>query len=275
MSYVLTEIDGPLAIITLNRADKHNAFDDNLIDELTLHLQAVGERIDVRAVVLSATGKSFSAGADLNWMKRVATYSQSDNERDAMGLATLMRTLHGLPKPTIARVQGPAYGGGVGLVACCDMAVGTHDASFCLSEVKLGLVPAVISPYVVAAIGQRAAHRYFLTAEKFDAGEAYRLGLLTEIAQSEDAMDEIIESMVNALLAAGPVAVSEAKHLIGRVADRPVNSEVIGDTVATIARVRVSMEGQEGLRAFVEKRKPNWDRGIAPILPIEPGGRDR
>ncbi|MCA3084580.1 MAG: enoyl-CoA hydratase/isomerase family protein [Burkholderiales bacterium] len=264
MSYVLTEIDGPLAIITLNRPDKHNAFDDTFIAELTHHLEAVNLRLDVRVVVISASGKSFSAGADLNWMKRVAAYSHADNERDAMGLAKLMKTLHGMVKPTIARVHGPAFGGGVGLVACCDMAVGTHDAAFCLSEVKLGLIPAVISPYIIAAIGQRAARRYFLTAERFDAGEAFRLGLLTDIANSEDELDEKIERLINALLVAGPESIHEAKQLIGAVANRAIDDTLIADTAARIARVRVSAEGQEGLHAFLAKRDAAW---VPPPLP--------
>ncbi|MCA3087707.1 MAG: enoyl-CoA hydratase/isomerase family protein [Rhodocyclaceae bacterium] len=264
MSYVLTEIDGPLAIITLNRPDKHNAFDDAFIAELTSHLEAVDLQLDVRVVVISASGKSFSAGADLNWMKRVAAYSHADNERDAMGLAKLMKTLHGMVKPTIARVHGPAFGGGVGLVACCDMAVGTHDAAFCLSEVKLGLIPAVISPYVIAAIGQRAARRYFLTAERFDAGEAFRLGLLTDIANSEDELDEKIERLINALLVAGPESIHEAKQLIGAVANRAIDDTLIADTAARIARVRVSAEGQEGLHAFLAKRDAAW---VPPPLP--------
>lgn len=258
MTTVATEIDGPIGIVTLNRPEKHNAFDDALIAELTAHLQAVDQLAEVRVVILSATGKSFSAGADLNWMKRMAAYTQAENEQDAMGLATLMRTLHGLSKPTIARVQGAAYGGGVGLVACCDMAVGTHDAAFSLSEVRLGLIPAVISPYVIAAIGARAAQRYFLTAERFDAGEAYRLGLLSELANDDDEMDAKIEALVAAILAAGPKAVHEAKQLIDAVTGAPISNALIADTAARIARVRVSPEGQEGVRAFLEKRKPAW-----------------
>ncbi|MFM7294056.1 MAG: enoyl-CoA hydratase/isomerase family protein [Burkholderiales bacterium] len=258
MSYVLTEIDGPLAIITLNRPEKHNAFDDTFIAELTSHLEAVDIQLDVRVVVISATGKSFSAGADLDWMKRVAAYSHAENEHDAMRLARLMKTLHGLSKPTIARVQGPAYGGGVGLVACCDMAVGTQAAAFCLSEVKLGLIPAVISPYVIAAIGQRAASRYFLTAERFDAGEAFRLGLLTDIANSEDELDETIERLINTLLVAGPESIYEAKQLISTVANRVIDDSLIVETAARIARIRVGAEGQEGLRAFLAKRDAAW-----------------
>jgi methylglutaconyl-CoA hydratase len=258
MSYVLTELDGPIAIITLNRPEKHNAFDDALIADLTQHLNAVDQLDQVRVVVLSASGKSFSAGADLNWMKRMASYTEAENAHDAMALAELMKTLYGLSKPTIARVQGPAYGGGVGLVACCDIAVGTHDAAFSLSEVKLGLIPAVISPYVIAAIGPRAAHRYFLTAERFDAGEAYRLGLLSELVNNDDELDVKIEEIIRSILAAGPDAIHEAKQLIDAVTNQPITNTLIADTASRIARVRVSAEGQEGLRAFLEKRKPAW-----------------
>jgi methylglutaconyl-CoA hydratase len=258
MSYVLTELDGPIAIITLNRPDKHNAFDDTLIADLTAQLKAADALPQARVVILSATGKSFSAGADLNWMKRMASYTEAENTTDAMALAHLMQTLQSMSKPTIARVQGAAYGGGVGLIACCDIAVGTHDAAFSLSEVRLGLIPAVISPYVIAAIGQRAARRYFLTGERFDAAEAYRLGLLSELMQSEDEMDEAIEQIVAAILASGPHAISEAKMLIDAVANQPISTALIADTASRIARVRISAEGQEGLRAFLEKRKPNW-----------------
>ncbi len=261
MSYVISEIDGPIAIVTLNRPDKHNAFDDALIADLTQHLKALDQLPDVRVVVMSANGKSFSAGADLNWMERVAAYSEAENTRDAMALGELMHTLHNLSKPTIARVQGAAYGGGVGLIACCDIAVGTHDAAFALSEVRLGLIPAVISPYVIAAIGERAAHRYFLTGERFDAGEGYRLGLLSELCNSDDDMDLKIEEIIAAIFASGPTAIGEAKQLIKAVANQPLSPELIGDTAARIARVRVSAEGQEGLRAFLDKRKPNWTIG--------------
>lgn len=258
MSHVLSEIDGPLGIITLNNPDKHNAFDDVLIADLTHALNAMQRSADVRVVILSALGKSFSAGADLNWMKRIAAYSQEENVRDAMGLGMLMQTLHGLSKPTIARVQGAAYGGGVGLIACCDIAVGTQAAAFSLSEVKLGLIPAVISPYVIAAIGERASHRYFLTAEKFDAAEAYRLGLLHELMQTDDEMDAKIHSLCESLLNAGPHAITEAKSLIAAVAKRPIDDSLVADTAKRIARVRVSTEGQEGLSAFLQKRAASW-----------------
>jgi methylglutaconyl-CoA hydratase len=258
MNHVLTELDGTTAIITLNRPDKHNAFDDVLIRELTEQLLALDQIADVRVVILSANGKSFSAGADLNWMKHMAGYSQDENAADAAALAKLMSTLHQLSKPTIARVQGAAYGGGVGLIACCDMAVGTHDAAFSLSEVRLGLIPAVISPYVIAAIGERAARRYFLTGERFDAAEGYRLGLLTELCSSEDDMDEKIEALIAATMASGPNAIDEAKSLISAVANQHINDSLIRDTAQRIAKVRVSVEGQEGLQAFIQKRSPAW-----------------
>jgi methylglutaconyl-CoA hydratase len=258
MTQILTETDGPIGIVTLNNPEKHNAFDDVLISDLTQALAALDTNKQIRVVVLSAAGKSFSAGANLNWMKRMATYSQEENTRDAIGLAALMRTLHGLSKPTIARVQGAAYGGGVGLVACCDIAVGTHEAAFSLSEVKLGLIPAVISPYVIAAIGARAAHRYFLTAERFDAAEAYRLGLLHELTPSDDEMDEMINNICGALLAGGPASQHEAKLLIAAVANKPIDDGLIKGTAQRIARVRASEEGKEGVSAFLEKRKARW-----------------
>lgn len=264
MNHVLSEIDGSLGIITLNNPDKHNAFDDKLIADLTAVLQQMQQSSAVRVVILSAAGKSFSAGADLNWMKRIAGYSPDENFRDAMGLGTLMHTLYSLTKPTIARVQGAAYGGGVGLVACCDIAVGTHDAAFALSEVKLGLIPAVISPYVVAAIGERTAHRYFLTAEKFDASEAYRIGLLHELAVNDDAMDEVINDICTALLAAGPNALREAKSLIASVANKSINEALVAETAHRIAGVRASEEGREGLAAFLEKRKAAWIKTSPP-----------
>jgi methylglutaconyl-CoA hydratase len=264
LKHIVSEVDGPLGIITLNNPEKHNAFDDTLIADLTAALNAMEKNAAVRVVILSAAGKSFSAGADLNWMRRIAGYSAEENFRDAMGLGTLMHTLHGLTKPTIARVQGAAYGGGVGLIACCDIAVGTHDAAFSLSEVKLGLIPAVISPYVVAAMGERAAHRYFLTAEKFDASEAYRIGLLHELAVNDDAMDEIIDDICTALLAAGPHALREAKSLIAAVANKSINEALVTETAQRIARVRASEEGREGLAAFLEKRKAAWIKASLP-----------
>lgn len=256
-SNVRIEHRGPVAWVRMDRPERHNAFDDALIAELTDALRAVEGDEPVRAVVLAGSGKSFSAGADLAWMKRMAGFSREENERDAMALGALMRTLAHLRKPTIARVQGPAYGGGVGLVACCDIAVASRGASFALTEVKLGLVPAVISPYVVGAIGERAARRYFLTAERFGAEEALRLGLVHEVVD-EAALDARIEALLEALLACGPVAQREAKELVRAVAGRPVTSELIQDTAQRIARLRASPEGREGVSAFLEKRRPGW-----------------
>jgi methylglutaconyl-CoA hydratase len=252
------ERQGPIGLVTLNRPERHNSFDDTLIAELTEAFRSMEAEDGIRMVVLSGAGKSFSAGADLNWMKRMAGFSMDENRRDAMGLAALMRTIAHLRKPTIARVQGPAYGGGVGLVACCDIAVATHDATFALSEVKLGLIPAVISPYVVAAIGERAARRYFLTGERFTAADAWRLGLVHEITGTEAEMDEMIGAIVDAMLAASPAAQKEAKELVRAVAGRPVSSELLQDTAERIAKVRSSPEGREGVAAFLDKRRASW-----------------
>ncbi len=248
-----------IARLTMTRADVHNAFDDAMIADLTEALETVGRDPSARALVLAAEGKSFSAGADLNWMKRMAGYGEAENLADAKALARLMQTLDRLPKPTIARVQGAAFGGGVGLVACCDIAIGTPAARFMLSEVKLGLVPGVISPYVVKAIGQRAARRYFLTAERFAAEEALRLGLLHRLVEVE-ALDLAVEEVLNALLLAGPAALAAAKDLLFSV-DRPIDAGVIENTATRIAAIRATEEGQEGLAAFLGKRKPAWQDG--------------
>lgn len=248
---------GGVATISLDRPQLHNAFDDALIADLTEALRRVGADPTVRAVVLSAEGKSFSAGADLNWMRRMASYSEAENVADAKALAELMRVLNFLPKPTVARVQGAAYGGGVGLVACCDVALAAEGATFCLSEVKLGLIPAVISPYVVAAIGARAARRYFQTAEVFSAAEAQRLGLVHEVCAAE-ALDEAVDRVLARILEGGPEAQAASKDLIFAVADRLVDESLIDDTARRIAARRASAEGREGLAAFLEKRKPIW-----------------
>ena len=255
---ILTEVDGNVGILTLNKAPRHNAFDEQLIAEITEGLRELELDTRVRAVVLSSTGKSFCAGADLNWMKRAAGYTHEENLRDANRLAELMSTLNELSKPTIARVQGPAYGGGVGLIAACDIAVGTYDAVFSLSEVKLGIVPAVISPYVLAAIGERYSRRYMLTAERFSAAEAYRIGLLHEIVPGEEQLDEAIAEILDSLLANGPQAQAECKTLIRIVAGQPIDDETIAETAQRITRVRASPEGREGLAAFLDKRQPNW-----------------
>jgi len=208
--------------------------------------------------VLSSTGSSFCAGADINWMKRAAEYSEAENYRDAMALAQLLRTLNELGKPTVARVQGAAYGGGVGLIAACDIAISTYDAQFALTEVKLGLIPAVISPYVIAAIGSRKTRRYMLSAERFSASEAYRIGLLHEIVPDEEGLDDAVGEIVDALLAGGPQAQAECKALIGAVANWPIDEDVVEDTVRRIVAVRAADEGREGMTAFLEKRRPDW-----------------
>jgi methylglutaconyl-CoA hydratase len=259
-STILTQInDKGIATLTMNRPEVHNAFDDLLITELTVALKSLAANDRVRVVLLTGSGRSFSAGADLNWMRRMADYSWDENLHDALGLAELMQTLNELSKPTIALVQGASYGGGVGLVACCDMAIATGRATFCLSEVKLGLMPAVISPYVAAAIGPRACRRYFLTAEAFDAAEALRLGLLHEVV-ADDALQARGMELASSLLKNGPQAMAAAKDLIATVAARPLDSGLIAETAGRIADRRASAEAREGLSAFLEKRTPGWVR---------------
>ncbi len=246
-----------VATVTLNNPKKHNAFDDTIIAQLTAFFEQIGDNTDVRVMILAATGKSFSAGADLNWMKRMKSYSYEENLEDARALANMLRTLNFLPVPTIARVQGAVFGGAVGLVSCCDMAVAATGAGFCLSEVKIGLLPATISPYVIDAIGQRAARRYFVTAERFSAQTAAQLGLVSEVVE-EDQLDDEINTLIESLLGNSPAAIKGAKQLIFDVAGREINDELIDFTSKRIADIRVSPEGQEGLSAFFEKRKPVW-----------------
>jgi methylglutaconyl-CoA hydratase len=246
-----------VATVTLANPERHNAFDDGMIAALRNTFEALGTDASVRVVILAAEGRSFSAGADLNWMRRMADYGVEENLEDARALAQMLRSLDTLPRPTIARVQGAAFGGAVGLVSCCDIAIGTPRASFSLSEVKIGLVPATIAPYVVAAIGARAARRYFQSAERFDAAQALALGLLSEVVE-EERLDAAIDAMVEALLANGPAAVSAAKKLVCDVSGRPVDAELMEVTSRLIAEIRVSEEGQEGLGAFLEKRPPRW-----------------
>jgi methylglutaconyl-CoA hydratase len=257
-SSLVIERQGAVGLITLNRPERHNAFDDVVIGELTEALRSMEAEDALRVIVLSGAGASFSAGADLEWMKRAAAYSKDENLRDAMALGALMRTLDHLRKPTVARVHGNAFGGGVGLVACCDIAVATQNAQFSFSEVKLGLMPAVISPYVIAAIGARYARRYFVTGERFDAAQAYQMGLIHDLASDPDDLDDKIGAIVDAMMLAGPVAQREAKELVRAVANRPMHSEILQDTADRIARIRVSPEGREGVSAFLEKRKASW-----------------
>lgn len=258
---ILTQTDNRgVATLTLNRPELHNAFDDSLIASFTGELKRLGEDPRVRVIILAASGRSFSAGADLSWMRRMADYGQRENLADALALAELMRTLNELAKPTIAQVQGAAYGGGVGLVACCDVAIASSRATFCLSEVKLGLIPAVISPYVVQAIGPRAARRYFLSAEPFAADVAQRLGLIHEVVAEEE-LAATVGRLADTLLANGPRAMAAAKSLVARVASGPIDMEMTYDTAERIAATRASAEGKEGLSAFLDKRQPYWAKG--------------
>lgn len=259
-SYIKTSIDDRgIATVRLDRADKHNAFNAEIIAALTDALLEVGRNDDVRVVVLTGEGKSFSAGADLNWMKSMADYTEEQNLEDSLKLAELMQVLDNLRKPTIARVNGHVFGGGVGLVACCDIAIAADHSKFALSEVKLGLVPAVISPYVIAAIGERHARRFFLTAEAMDCDTAKHIGLVHE-AVALDSLDEAVEKEIGLLLAGGPEAQGAAKHLVRQVChhDDDAETHLIKSTAELIAQIRVSDEGQEGLGAFLEKRKPRW-----------------
>ncbi|GAA6141378.1 enoyl-CoA hydratase/isomerase family protein [Hydrogenophaga sp. 5NK40-0174] len=252
------DVTGGVARVTLTRSQVRNAFNDALIGELDDAFTSLGGRDDVRAVVLAAEGPAFCAGADLNWMRAMADYSREENLADAGRLASMLRAIYECPKPTIARVQGDVYAGGMGLVAACDMAAGVNTAHFCLSEVKLGLIPATISPYVIRAMGARAAHRYFLTAERFDAAEAHRVGLLHALASDEAALDAQVQSWTDALCSASPNAVAACKRLVQDVAHRELEADLIAQTVEGIADIRASDDGKEGVQSFLQKRKPSW-----------------
>jgi methylglutaconyl-CoA hydratase len=254
---LIVEVRDGVALIALARPDVHNAFNATLIAEMTQALAALDADDSVRAVVLLGHGRSFCAGADLNWMKKMAGYGRAENLADAMALATMLKTLNGMRKPTVARVHGVAFGGGVGLVACCDIAIAAHDATFSLAEVKLGLIPATISPYVIAAIGARQASRYFLSAERFTAAEAFRIGLVHDIVPADE-LDGRINEILGPLLLAGPKAQAAAKDLIRAVAHRPIDDAVIADTAERIASIRASAEGKEGVAAFLGKRHAAW-----------------
>ena len=246
-----------VATVTLNRPDVRNAFNEHTINELSIAFHELGRNEMVRAIVLAANGPAFCAGADLNWMKKMAGYSHEENEADAMQLAQMLRTIYLCPKPVVAKVQGDCYAGGMGLVAACDIAVAVQEASFCLSEVKLGLIPATISPYVIKAMGENAARRYFLTAERFTAQEAHRIGFVHEVV-AVDALDAKVAEVLKALVGNSPNAVREAKRLVRDIAHRPVDDALLADTALRIAHIRASGEGREGVQSFLEKRKPGW-----------------
>ncbi len=243
--------------ITLNRPQIHNAFDDRLIAELTSALARLADDEAVRAVVLTGSGKSFSAGADLNWMRRTAVYGEAENLADARALAKLMTTLNELPKPTVARVNGAALGGGTGLVACCDIVVASADALFGTTEVRLGLIPSVIGPYVVAAIGVRQARRLMLTGERIAAAEAARIGLVHEVVAA-DQLDDAVATMLDRLLQGGPEALAAAKRLVQDLAGQPIGPDLIDATAKRIAALRATAEARQGIAAFLAKRPAPW-----------------
>ncbi len=257
MNSIRIDTQGPVARITLSRPEVRNAFNDDVIAELRAAFEAVGVHHDVRAVVLAAEGPAFCAGADLNWMRRMADYTREENIADAGQLAAMLKAIYECPKPTIAAVQGDVFAGGMGLVAACDMAVSVRTATYCLSEVKLGLIPATISPYVIRAMGARAAHRYFLTAERFSAQEAHRIGFVHELVDA-DALEAKVNELAQALVSASPAAVRACKKLVQDVAQREIDAALIEATVEGIADIRASEEGREGVASFLQKRKPSW-----------------
>ncbi len=249
--------DGFVARVTLNRPEVRNAFNDSVIAELTATFSALGQDPTLRSIVLAAEGKAFCAGADLNWMKAMAGYSWDENKADAAKLAEMLWTIYSCPVPVVARVQGDVYAGGVGLVSVCDIVVAVDTAGFCLSEAKLGLIPATIGPYVVRALGEQASRRYFVTAERFSAVEAQRLGLVHELATAES-LDEKVNALTASLIANGPAAVRACKKLVQDVAHAPITATLRDDTARRIADVRASDEGRDGVQSFLNKGKPSW-----------------
>ncbi|HTJ97741.1 MAG TPA: enoyl-CoA hydratase-related protein [Rhodocyclaceae bacterium] len=255
---ILTELDHGVGIITLNRPDRHNAIDGVLVAELSNALSSMAADSSVRVVVLSSVGDTFCAGSDMQWLQSSAAKSDADNLADARAVGALLRALSDCPKPTVARIQGPVLGGGLGFVAACDIAIATFDAEFALTETQRGLIPGVIAPYVMNAIGARHARRYMLTAERFSASEAYRLGLVHEIVADNAALDSALSDLINALLGNGPVALAECKTTLAVMQNRPLSAELIDHMAQRSARVRAGAEGREGIAAFLEKRLPSW-----------------
>ena len=246
-----------VATVTLNRPDVRNAFNSATIAELALAFDELGRDEDIRTIVLAANGSAFCAGADLHWMKEMAGYSDSENLADATRLADMLRTIYLCPKPVVAKIQGDCYAGGMGLAAACDIVVASDAAHFCLSEVKLGLIPATIAPYVIKAMGEQAARRYVLTAERITAAEAHRIGFVHELA-TPDALDAAVATIVKALVSNSPHAVRQAKVLVRDIAGHPIDQGLVADTAGRIAAIRSSLEGREGVASFLEKRKPSW-----------------
>jgi methylglutaconyl-CoA hydratase len=260
MSYqhITVEQTGAVSTVTLNRPDVRNAFNEHVIYELTTVFASFLHQNISRCVVLQAVGKAFCAGADLNWMKKMATYSHAENVADASALAMMLRTIYECPLPVIARVQGDVFAGGMGLVAACDVVVSVNSARFSLSEVKLGLIPATIAPYVIRAIGARAAHRYFLTAEVFNAQAALQMGFVHELADSDAALDAVVQRYVNCFASASPNALTECKRLLRDVAHAPIDDALVADTAQRIAHIRASDEGRHGVSSFLNKTQALW-----------------
>lgn len=254
---VTLTMNAGVATVTLSQPEIRNAFSDEVIADITAAFDTVAQHADVRVVVLAAEGPAFCAGANLNWMRRMADYTREENVVDAEKLAAMLHTIYTCPHPTIARVQGDVFAGGMGLVAACDMAIAVDTAQFCLSEVKIGLVPATIAPYVLRAMGARAGHRYFLTAERFDAATALRIGFVHEVVATDE-LDNAVDALLKHLLQAGPAALKACKKLVLDTAEREINDALTRDTVERIADIRASDEGKEGVQAFLSKRKPNW-----------------
>lgn len=255
---LLTVSPEGVATVTLNRPEVHNAINEVVIARLSEIWDELARAEGVRVVRVEAAGKSFSAGADLNWMRRAADFSEAENVADAKAMGEMLRRLYTLPMPTIALVHGDAYAAGVGMIAACDVAIAVKDAMFGVSETRLGLIPAVISPYVIGAIGARHARRYAVTGERFDAAEAWRIGLVHQVVDDAPALAAAAEGMVGRFVAAAPGAAAEAKRLVRAIAGRPIDDALVDETARRIAARRVTDEGREGIAAFLEKRKPSW-----------------
>lgn len=260
MKHLDLRFDAGVSTVTLNRPEVRNAFNEEVIAELTAVFLELGRRAEVRCIVLAASGTAFCAGADLNWMKRMAGYSRDENLDDASALARMLEVIYQCPKPTIAKVQGDVYAGGLGLVTACDIAIAADTAHYCVSEVRIGLIPATISPYLIRAIGARAAHRWFLTAERFGAAQATACGLVHEAVPAGD-LDARVAALAHTLVQAGPDAIKACKKLLHDVAGQEMSDSLLQDTAERIADIRVTPEGREGIGAFLDKRKPNWLAG--------------
>ena len=257
MSTLDIQRSGAVARVYLNRPDVRNAFNDEVVAELSEAFTTLGADASLRAIVLGGHGKAFCAGADLNWMRAMADYSWEENQADAQALADMLWTIYSCPKPIVGRVHGDCFAGGLGLAACCDVLVAAEGVHFCLSEARLGLLPATIGPYVIKAMGEQAARRYFITAERFSATEALRLGFV-HVLTEPDALDAEVDRLVATLVENGPRAVAACKQLVRDLAGQPVTEALRAETARRIADIRSSDEGREGVQSFLNKRAPAW-----------------